>query len=411
MMKPTLWTRNFTLLTAATVLGAAGSIASGFALSFLVFDETGSTLASALILSMRVIPGFVLPLFVAPWMDRLPRKPFLVGGDAASALLFLLAGLWIKCIGFSYLAYLGFSLLLSCIGAFDSLAYDSIYPKLIPAGMEEKGYAVSAMVYPLLNVVMMPVAALLYERLGVGNMLLMQSGLSLLSALTESGIRIEESSRMQGEHPSLRLWWRDVRDAAAYFKREKGLRALYTYMAATNGVAAGYGPLLVAFFQTTPGLTTAMYSLFTAAEFVGRTLGSAVLYRVTIPPRKKFGFAFFVYNAYELMDMLLLLLPYPLMLCNRAACGFLGVGSATLRQAAVQKYLPDEMRARISSLQEMMVLAATSVLSLLAGALGEVLPYPACMALCAGGALAVCWLTVFRNRAAVRRIYESESVK
>ena len=111
------------------------------------------------------------------------------------------------------------------------------------------------------------------------------------------------------------------------------------------------------------------------------------------------------------MDMLLLLLPYPLMLVNRAACGFLGVGSATLRQAAVQKYLPDEMRARISSLQEMMVLAATSVLSLLAGALGEVLPYPACMALCAGGTLAVCWLTVFRNRAAVRRIYEAESVK
>ena len=57
------------------------------------------------------------------------------------------------------------------------------------------------------------------------------------------------------------------------------------------------------------------------------------------------------------------------------------------------------------------VRAATSVLSLLAGALGEVLPYPACMALCAGGTLAVCWLTVFRNRAAVRRIYESESVK
>ena len=212
-MKPTLWTKNFTLLTAATVLGAAGSIASGFALSFLVFDETGSTLASALILSMRVIPGFVLPLFVAPWMDRLPRKPFLVGGDAAAALLYLLAGLYLKLNGFSYVGYLAFSLLLSCLGAFDSLAYDSIYPKLIPAGMEEKGYAVSAMVYPLLNVVMMPVAALLYERFGVGNLLLLQSGLSLLAALTESGIRIEESSRMRGEHPSLRLWWRDVCDA------------------------------------------------------------------------------------------------------------------------------------------------------------------------------------------------------
>ena len=39
-MKKTLWTRNFTLVTAATVLGAAGGIAGGFALSFLVFDET-----------------------------------------------------------------------------------------------------------------------------------------------------------------------------------------------------------------------------------------------------------------------------------------------------------------------------------------------------------------------------------
>ena len=40
-----LWNRNFTLLMAATLMGAMGGIAGGFALSFLVFDETGSTLA------------------------------------------------------------------------------------------------------------------------------------------------------------------------------------------------------------------------------------------------------------------------------------------------------------------------------------------------------------------------------
>lgn len=47
-MKQTLWTREFTRITAATALGAAGGIISQFALSFLVFDETGSTLAAAL---------------------------------------------------------------------------------------------------------------------------------------------------------------------------------------------------------------------------------------------------------------------------------------------------------------------------------------------------------------------------
>ena len=34
-MKQTLWTRNFTRITAATTLGAAGGIISQFALSFL----------------------------------------------------------------------------------------------------------------------------------------------------------------------------------------------------------------------------------------------------------------------------------------------------------------------------------------------------------------------------------------
>ena len=48
-MKPKLWTRNFCLVTLASTLGSAGAIAGGFALSFLVFDETGSTLAAALI--------------------------------------------------------------------------------------------------------------------------------------------------------------------------------------------------------------------------------------------------------------------------------------------------------------------------------------------------------------------------
>ena len=65
-MQTKLWNRNFTLLIAATGLGAIGGIAGGFAMSFLVFDETGSTLASALVLAAQLIPGFLLPLVIAP---------------------------------------------------------------------------------------------------------------------------------------------------------------------------------------------------------------------------------------------------------------------------------------------------------------------------------------------------------
>lgn len=407
-MKQTLWTRNFTLVTVASALGAIGGITGGFALSFLVFDETGSTLASALILAIQLVPYFALPLIIAPWMDRMPRKPFLIGGDLLNGVLYALAGLYLLFFKFSYIGYLGFSLLLSSLGAFDELAYNSIYPKLIPEGMEQKGYTVSSMLYPVLKVLMMPVAAVLFEHLGVAWLLIIQAVLSVLAALVESRIRIVEEKRMDGERFSLRLWWSDIKEAARYLKQERGLRNIYGYMAITNGVGNGYGPLLVAFFRTTPGFSAAMYSLFSVAEFLGRSIGGAVQYRMKLAPKKKFGFTFGVYQFYEAMDMSLLWLPYPLMLVNRACAGFFGINSATMRQAAVQRYIPEHLRARVNAFEEMCIMASCSVMSLVIGALGEVLDYRLCVTLAAAFSLVCCWLTIWRSRKAIRPIYEYE---
>ena len=81
-----LWNRNFTLLIAATTMGAVGGIAGGFALSFLVFDETGSTLASAL---MGVLVGLL-----SRWLPdgRLWTILIVLVGVAAYAAFALLTG-------------------------------------------------------------------------------------------------------------------------------------------------------------------------------------------------------------------------------------------------------------------------------------------------------------------------------
>ncbi len=407
-MKKTLWTRDFTILISATVLGSAGSIAGEFALSFLVFDETGSVLASALILAASLIPGFLVPMVAAPWMDRLPRKPFLVWGDAVFGVLYFLGGLYLAYRPFTYIGYLGFSLVLTSLGALDSLAYQSIYPRLIPEGMEEKGYAVSGSLYSVLQVIMAPVAAVLLDWVGVPVILMVQGGCSLAAAALESTIRMEEESRMEGQRFSFRLWWQDIREALEYLKQERGLKGIYSYVAVSNGIAGGYSSLLIAFFRTAPGFTAAMYSLFSAAEFIGRSIGGVFCYRTKIPNKKKFGFAFFVYLFYDVMDMLLLWIPYPLMLANRCVCGFLGMNSGTMRQAAVQRYIPDHMRARLNALENILILIGTGILSLAVGALGEVVDLRVCMTICGALPMAVCWLAVWRNRRDIRRIYEAE---
>ena len=401
-----LWTRNFRLVILASAMGTLGSIAGGFALAFLVFDETGSTLASALIVAIQLIPNLLLPILIAPIMDRLPRKSFLVAGDAANAVLLAGMGIWLQLFDFSYVGYLAISLLLSCLGAIDELAFTSIYPELIPEGAEQKGYAVSSMLYPVLKVIMTPLAAVLLDTIGVAWILIAQSGLSLAAAVTESCIRLDETERKQHTPYTPRAWIEDIREAVQYLKKERGLRSIYGYMAVTNGVSSGFSPILVAFFRTFPGFTAAMYSAFSVVEFAGRTIGSAMQYRIKIPAKKKYGFTFFVYQFYEAMDMCLLWLPYPLMLINRGICGFLGSNSAILRSAAVQRYIPEKLRSRVNAFIGVLLTVGSSIFSLLMGFLGEILDYRWCVTIGGTVALLACWLLIWRRRSDVRKVYE-----
>lgn len=405
MKKQILWTKNYTLLMTATTLGAIGGISGSYAMSFLVFDETGSTLAAGILSALQILPHFLLPILIAPWMDRRPRKPFLVGGDLIGGMLYGFAGLYLYHFEFSYVGYLAFSLLINSINAFDSLAFTCIFPQTIPAGFEEKGYTVSAMLYPVLNVLMMPLAALLMDTIGVANILFIQSGMSILAALTENNIKIEEFRRTNDQKSGISLWFKDFKDGFRYLKGERGLLNIYAYDAVTNGAATGYGSILVAFFRTTPGFSAQAYAFFSAAEFIGRSIGGLVRYHSNMKPEKRRTFVYFVQQFYNGMDAALLWLPYPAMLINRSICGFLGINSATVRQSSIQRYLPEEYRARVNAFSDAAVCIAGSVASVVIGALGEWMDYRIAMTVVSVLCMCACWLTVGRNKEYLDQIY------
>ena len=106
------------------------------------------------------------------------------------------------------------------------------------------------------------------------------------------------------------------------------------------------------------------------------------------------------------MDMLLLWLPYPLMLVNRGVCGFLGSNSAILRDAAVQRYIPEKLRSRVNAFNGVLLTIGSSIFSLLIGFLGESLDYRWCVTI--GGAVAMLarWLLSWVRRGDVRKVYE-----
>lgn len=342
-------------------------------ISLLVFDETGSTLLSALVLICGMLPDVLISVLIAPFIDKGGKKKWIVGLDLLTAVLYLAMGWYVGSHEFFYGLYLVFVLVIGTISVCYRLAYNAWYPDLIPVGLEQKGYSVSNTVYPLVTIAMSPAAAFLYEKISMGEIFFLVAAITLASVFVESGI--VEKRKEPEESYTFGRYWADIREGFAYLKKEKGIRNIYTYMSITQGTSEGTTILTQAFYQTMPYLTVTMFGFLRSAEMVGRFLGGLFQYRKEIPVKKRYGFTKMVYTAYNLLDIILLFLPYPLMLLNRFVGGAFGISSATIRETAVQCYLPEHMRARVNAFFNMVISLGCVVFQLAAGSLGQWMSY------------------------------------
>ena len=403
--KKTLWTKNYSCITIATILSAIGGEAMNLPISLLVFEETQSTILSAFIMVCGILPDLLLSVFVAPLIDKGNKKRWIVGLDLLMIGVYILMGSWVMHHEFQYGLYVAMTLALGTISVFYRLAYDAWYPDLIPVGFEQKGYAVSGTVYPLIIIVMSPVATFLYEKISMANLFFVAAAIGMISVVIESLIREERKQATSGY--SFAQYREDIKEGFTYLKKEKGIRNIYTYMAVTQGSSEGTAIAMQAFFQTQASLTVTMLGFLKSAEMIGRVLSGAIQYRVEVPAKKRYGITKFVYVFYQLADMILLFTPYPVMILNRFICGGMGTLSATLRETAVQSYLPGDIRARVNALFNAIFSIGTIAFQIFAGVLGEVLPYRVTIILMGLISLFAVGLFIVRPDQENRPVYEA----
>lgn len=347
MKSKKLWTKDFSCITLATVLSAIGGEAMTLPVSLLVFDETQSAFLSSLVMICGILPDVLLPIFIAPFIDKAGKKKWILGMDLMLAAVYAGMGFWVGRHTFHFLLYLLFTLTVGTISVIYRLAYASWYPDLIPRGMEQKGYAVSSTLYPTVIIVMSPIAAFLYENLTIDRIFFLVTGITLCSVITESLIR--EAKKAAASSYTLRQYCTDIREGFSFLKKEKGIRNIYANMSVMQGTSNGLSIITQVYFQTQPYLGATMLGFLISSEMTGRLLGGLLQYKKEVPVNKRYPFTKAVYLIYSLADMALLFLPYPAMLANRFFCGSLGICSATIRESAVQSYLPEQMRARVNA--------------------------------------------------------------
>ena len=308
-----LWTWDFTIITAGSVVSLIGGVLSSFAMSIMVLDYTGSVFLYALFNAAYQIPMLACPVLAGPWLDRASRKQTICRLDFLSAGLFGALALLLGAGWFSFPALLCVNLLRGAIDSVYLVAYDSLYPNLVDPGNLSRAYAISGMIQ---SVMMMayPLGALAYEVLGgVEPLFAVNAVCFLTAACFETRIRHVET-HMADAPPAdgagaLKRFRRDLREGLDYIAGEKGLLAVTLYFMCSNFAGGGARELYLPFFRSHAALFAAwpvaavtLYAIVSTFTEAGRVAGGLIQYRIKLPARKKFAVAMAVYALINVID-------------------------------------------------------------------------------------------------------------
>ena len=304
---PSLWTRDFTIITLGSVVSMFGNSMSGFAMSLMVLDISGSTLLYSIYLAMFTLPQLIMPVLSGALLDRFSRKKTICMLDFFSAFLYIFMALLLRGNWFSFPVFALFCFILGSVQSTYMVAYESFYPLLITEGNYQKAYSIAS-VLETLSAVMVPVSTFLYGRIGLSP-LLMVNGISFfLAAVLETRIRAEEdyireqeTQETPAEKPFARMLT-DTREGFLYLATEKGLLAIAAYFAFSSICGGVSSVIILPYFKKTFENGEYWYMFVMGFSLAGRALGGLLHYRITIPAPVRYGLALTVYIVINLFE-------------------------------------------------------------------------------------------------------------
>ncbi|MEG2106085.1 MAG: MFS transporter [Clostridia bacterium] len=368
-----LWTRDFSILTIGSAVSMLGNAVSGFAMGLMIYDYTDSTLLFALFMVVYNLPKIILPLLVGPYMDRFSRKRVIYTLDFFSATVFLAITVLLYFNFFNYVAFLFMAIIIGSTDSIYIVAYESLYPSLITKGNYTKAYSVSSLIYPIATTIMVPIAGVFYETVGLVPLFAFNAISFFIAAIFETRIKTVEQHVQANlsQKFSIQRYKADFKDGISYLKREQGLLTIVAYFFCTTLASGAMGSLVLPFFKSTPGLGVQTYTLITSIATAGRMIGGFVQYRIKYPQHLKYYIAIFVYTAICFLDGTYLFLPIFMMFIFQFLVGVLGVTSYNIRISATQNYVTDDIRGRFNGIFQMITTLGMIIGQLLAGLLGE----------------------------------------
>lgn len=371
--KPSLWTRDFTIITLGSVVSMLGNAMSGFAMGLLVLDYTESPMLYAVYIALFTVPQIIMPVFSGAFLDRFSRKKTIYTLDFVSAGLYLLVGILLSGGWFSFVFFAAYTFIVGCIQSVYYVAYDSFYPLLITEGNYQKAYSIAS-VLNTLSAVMVPVSTYLYNRVGIAPLLMINAVCFFAAAVMETRIGaeekyIEKQKENITEATGSKQFLTDIKEGIGYLVSEKGLLAVAVYFTFSSLAGGASTVLTLPYFRSTYENGEYIYMMVWGMAVLGRAIGGTIHYKLKIPARFRYAIALFVYFGTSVLEGSYLYLPIPVMQAMCFCSGIMGVTSYTIRISATQRYVPDEKKGRFNGAFNMLNQVGTLLAELIAGAL------------------------------------------
>ncbi len=373
---PSLWTRDFTIITIGSVISMFGNALSGFAMSLMVLDISNSTMLYAIYIAMYTIPQLILPIISGAILDRFSRKKMIYTLDFISAGLYVLMAGILHTGWFSFPVFAVYCLILGSIQSTYMVAYESFYPLLIQEGNFQKAYSIAS-VLETLSAVMVPVSAFLYRQIGLSPLLAVNGLCFFAAAVMETRIRAEEQyiqTQREEETQNSRRTSQvllDIREGFAYLYSEKGLLAIAVYFAFSSICGGVSNVLVLPWFKSAFQDGEYVYMLVWGMALAGRAIGGMIHYRIRLPQEQRYAAALAVYVSISIMEGIYLFTPVPAMMLLCFLIGIGGITSYTIRVSATQSYVPDERKGRFNGAFNMLSTAGALIGELLAGTMSR----------------------------------------
>ncbi|MGW3427712.1 MFS transporter [Streptomyces melanosporofaciens] len=374
--------RDFRLLWCGETAGKYGAAVTGVAMPLIAVSTLhADTFEVGLLTAASWAPWLVIGLPAGAWVDRWRRRPVMLAAAAVSLVLFASVPVAAWCGLLSIPLLLAVALLTGTAAVFFQTAYSAYLAGLLDPGDQPEGNAKLHGSASAAQIAGQGSGGLIAQLAGAVNGMFVNAATFLVSLVCLTGIGFREPRVPRAERPP-RALAHEVAEGLRLIARDRWLRTLTLFAAASNLALMGYQSIRVVFLVRTVGLSPGPVGGLIAAVSLGGVAGAFCARRVAA--RVGDARATLLFELGLAVGALLMPMtaegPWVVLFVAGGFCVTAGVVAGNVLKAGFQqRYCPPELLGRLTASSAFVSYGTLPLGALLGGALGTALGLRAAM--------------------------------